>query len=186
VLHYLARRPQTARHLATKLARHFLADEPPPKLVDALARVYLDNDGELAPVYRRLVQAEESWREPLAKYKTPQDFLISTYRALGTAPPGNRLPALATQLGQRPLTPGSPAGWPDTADSWNGGDALFKRIEWATATGRQTGDRIDAVDRLDAVLGETASETTRNGVRRAESGAQAIALLFSAPEFQRR
>ncbi len=93
---------------------------------------------------------------------------------------------IATQLGQRPLTPGSPAGWPDVAEHWNGGDALLKRIEWASQVGANVGDRIDAVERLDEVLGETASDATRQGIARAESGAQAITLLLAAPEFQRR
>ena len=84
------------------------------------------------------------------------------------------------------MTPGSPAGWPDVADHWTSGDALLKRIEWSTALGSSVGDRVDAVARLDEVLGETAGTATRNGVRRAESGAQAIALLFASPEFQRR
>jgi len=186
ILAFLAARPETARFLATKLARHFAADAPPPALVERLATTYLENEGELAPVYRELIRAGESWQAPLAKHKTPEDFLISTYRALGTAPDGNRLVALATQLGQRPLTPGSPAGWPDEASHWNGGDQLLKRIEWATTVGATIGDRVDAVARLDDVLGEIAGDATRNAVRRAESGAQAIALLFSSPEFQKR
>ena len=186
MLRFLAARPETARYLATRLARHFVADEPPPALIDRLAATYLDSDGELAPVYRELVRAPEAWAEPRAKYKTPQEFLISTWRGLGTRPPGNTAVALATQLGQRPQTPGSPAGWPDTAAHWNSGDALLKRIEWTTVLGDSIGDRIDAVARLDAILGETASTTTRFGISRAESGAQAVALLFGAPEFQWR
>ncbi len=186
VLDFLAGRPETARFLATKLARHFVADAPPEALVAKLAETYLDNDGELAPVYSALIRADESWREPLAKYKTPQDYLISAYRALGQAPLPNQVVQLATQLGQRPMTPGSPAGWPDIADHWTSGDALLKRIEWSTTVGTSIGDRIDAVARLDEILGEIAGTATRNGVRRAESGAQAIALLLAAPEFQRR
>jgi len=186
VLAFLSEQQQTARFLATKLARHFVADQPPAALVDRLADAYLANEGELVPVYRELIRAKESWTDPLAKYKTPQDYLVSTFRAIGTVPNGNSLVGVATQLGQRPLTPGSPAGWPDIADNWNGGDALLKRIEWASEVGINIGDRIDATERLDDVLGETASEATRLGVQRAESGSQAIALLFSAPEFQRR
>lgn len=186
VLSFLAAQPQTARFLATKLARHFVADEPPPALVERLADSYLNSNGELAPVYIELIRARESWADTLSKYKTPQDYLVSTFRALGTTQNGRNLVGIATQLGQRPLTPGSPAGWPDFADHWNGGDALLKRIEWASQIGANIGDRIDAVERLDEVLGETASDATRQGIARAESGAQAIALLFAAPEFQRR
>ena len=186
VLDFLAGRPETARFLATKLARHFVADSPPEALVDTLAKTYLDNDGQLAPVYRALIKSDESWREPLAKYKSPQEFLISTWRALGTTPPPNQVVQLATQLGQRPMTPGSPAGWPDIADHWASGDSLLKRVEFATTFSATIGDRVDAAARLDEILGDVAGTPTRNGVRRAESGAQAIALLFASPEFQRR
>lgn len=186
ILGFLAAQPQTAKFLATKLARHFVGDTPPPALVERLARTYLDNDTALAPVYRELISARESWAEPLAKFKTPQEFLISAYRALDGDANDARLVAIATQLGQRPATPGSPAGWPDAAEHWASGEALMKRFEWATAAGAGVGDRIDAVARLDEVLGETASDSTRNAIRRAESGAQAIALVFAAPEFQRR
>jgi uncharacterized protein (DUF1800 family) len=186
ILGFLAGRPETARFIATKLARHFVADEPPAELIDRLAATYLEHDGELEPVYRELVLAPAAWREPRAKYKTPQEFLISVYRGLGTVPQGNAAVAVATQLGQRPQTPGSPAGWPDLAAHWNSGDALLKRIEWTTVLGASIGDRIDAVARLNAVLGEAASATTRQGLSRAESGAQAVALLFGAPEFQWR
>ncbi|MDX1562657.1 MAG: DUF1800 domain-containing protein, partial [Gammaproteobacteria bacterium] len=186
VLAYLAEQPATAKFLATKLARHFVADEPPAALVDELAQTYLDNDGELAPVNRVLIHADDPWREALTKYKTPQEYLISTFRALGQVPADLNLPALAQQLGQRPMTPGSPAGWPDIADHWNGGDALLKRIEWTTALGAQIGDRVDALALVDEILGDVAGDSTRTGISRAESGAQAIALAFSAPEFQRR
>jgi uncharacterized protein (DUF1800 family) len=90
-----------------------------------------------------------------------------------------------TQAGQRPYTPGSPAGWPDTAASWNGGDALLKRIEFATAAGRRIGDRIQPLARADEVLGALGEHTVQS-IRSAESGAQAFALLLASPEFQRR
>jgi uncharacterized protein (DUF1800 family) len=186
VLGFLAGQPQTARFIATKLARHFVADEPPPGLVDRLAKTWLDNDGALTPVYRALIHAPESWAGTLTKFKTPQDYLISAFRALGTREPPENIVALATQLGQRPLTPGSPAGWPDIADHWNAGDALLKRIEVAARVGSRVGDRIDAIALLDDVLGEVAGTATRQGIGRAESGAQAMTLLLSAPEFQRR
>jgi uncharacterized protein (DUF1800 family) len=187
VLAMLAVHPATARHLATKLARHFVADDPPAALVDSLAKSYMKSDGELAPVYRTLLAADESWRAPLAKYKTPQDFAISTYRALGFTPDKLQpITAFLTELGQRPFTPGSPAGWPDTAAAWDGGDALLKRVEWAGAVGRRIGDRVDALERAGAILPASTDEHTLNGIRGAESGGQALALLLAAPEFQRR
>jgi uncharacterized protein (DUF1800 family) len=186
VLRTLALHPSTARHLATKLARHFVADDPPAKLVERMADGYLESDGELRSMYRALIEANESWREPLAKFKTPHDFAISAYRLLGFAPENlQAITAFLTQAGQRPYTPGSPAGWPDTAATWNGGDALLKRIEFAAAAGRRVGDRIKPLTRAGEVLGALGEHTTMS-VRGAESGAQAFALLLASPEFQRR
>src|SRR6185503_11891166 len=74
VLRTVALHPKTASHLATKLARHFVADDPPAKLVERMAAAYLKNDGELTSVYRVMIEADESWREPVAKFKTPHDF----------------------------------------------------------------------------------------------------------------
>lgn len=186
VLRALALHPSTATHLATKLARHFVADDPPPKLVERLAAVYRRNDGELTPVYRALIEASESWREPYAKFKTPTDFVLSAYRALDYVPDDLRaITAFLTQAGQRPYTPGSPAGWPDTAASWNGGDALLKRIELAAAAGRRGGDRVDPLELAAEVLGEI-GEHTQASIRNSTSRAQGFTILLASPEFQRR
>ena len=67
----LARRPATARHIAGKLARHFVADEPPPSLVDRLAKVFRETDGDLKAVAIALVDSDEAWTTPLAKMRTP-------------------------------------------------------------------------------------------------------------------
>ena len=187
VLADLAVHPATAHFLAEKLARHFVADEPPVELVDELAEAYLNHGGELNAVYDVLVGARVAWTEPLAKYKTPQDFLISTYRAFNRQPDNpERMLAFLDILGQRPYTPGSPAGWPDTMAHWDGGDALIKRIEWAAAIGRQISDRVRPVELGEAVLGPVFNDHTRTTVSRAESSAQGLTLLLASPEFQRR
>jgi uncharacterized protein (DUF1800 family) len=106
VLRTLARHPATARHLATKLARHFVADDPPAALVEHLAKVYLQTDGELTSVYRALIATEEGWREPLAKFKTPHDFVISAYRLLGHVPANcEPITGFLTQVGNGRIRP---------------------------------------------------------------------------------
>jgi uncharacterized protein (DUF1800 family) len=193
VLAMLAKHPATAEHLATKLARHFVADDPPAALVERLADIYLRSDGELEPVYRELIAADGSWRELLAKYKTPHDFVISTFRALDYVPDNlQQVTGILSELGQRPFTPGSPAGWADVAANWDGSDALLKRIEWGAAVGKRAGRVLDgralsAVDLAAAVLGPV-NEATLAAIRNAvnASGGQALALLIAAPEFQRR
>ena len=186
VLRTLALHDSTARHLATKLARHFVADEPPPQLVERLAAAYRRNDGELLPVYRTLIESDESWRSPRAKFKTPSDFVLSAYRSLDFVPDDLRaITAFLTQAGQRPYTPGSPAGWPDTAANWNGGDALLKRIEFAAAAGRRVGRRVEPLTLAGEVLGEV-GEHTKMSIRDAADRGQGFALLLASPEFQRR
>jgi len=187
VLADLARHPATAHFLAEKLARHFVADEPPSVLVEDLAQAYLNHDGELNAVYEMLVRARAAWAEPLAKYKTPQDFVISTYRAFNQQPHDpERMLSFLDLLGQRPYTPGSPAGWPDTTAHWDGGDALLKRIEWAAAAGRQISDRARPGELGEEILGPVLDDHTRTAVSRAESPAQGLTLLLASPEFQRR
>jgi uncharacterized protein (DUF1800 family) len=187
VLRDLAAHPSTARFVATKLARHFAGDEPPPALVERLRATFAKTDGDLGALYRTLVESPEPWSQPLAKFKTPQDFVISTYRALGQRPDEpQRMIAFLEQLGQRPYTPGSPAGFPDVASSWDGGGALLKRIDWAAAVGRTVGDRVDPEALAADVLGPVLSDHTRVSVARAASAAQGLTLLLAAPEFQRR
>jgi uncharacterized protein (DUF1800 family) len=187
VLADLARHPSTAQFLALKLARHFVADEPPQALVSELARVYQSSDGDLTAVYEALIDANSSWQEALSKYKTPHDFLISTNRAFNYQPVNpRRMLTFLEFLGQRSYTPRSPAGWPDTMEHWDGGDGLLKRIEWADAVAAQTGDRVNPAELAEEILGPALGDHTRTAISRAESAAQGVTLLLASPEFQRR
>ncbi len=187
VLRDLAAHPATAKFLATKLARHFVADEPPTRLVDELAATYLETDGDLSAVYEALVQANEPWRKIHAKYKTPHEFVISTFRAFDHVPDDARFVTRALDMmGQSPFRPGSPEGWPDTAEQWGGADGLYKRIEWCNTVARVVGSRARPVELGEAVLGPALSAKTRKSIARAESGVQGLTLLLASPEFQRR
>lgn len=187
VLADLARHPSTARFLATKLVRHFIADDPPADCVERVSRAYLDADGHLPAAYSALIDCEAAWNPAPAKFKTPQDYVYSVYRGLDLTPAQPRaLLAPFELLGQRPYSPGSPAGWPDRADDWDGSDALMKRIEWAVALGDRAGTAYPPLQVADRTLGPLASEHTLDSVRRAPSGSQGLALLLLSPEFQRR
>lgn len=183
----LARHPATARHLAQKLARHFIADDPPAAAVEQIATAFERHEGELIPVYRAIIDAPEAWETPLAKYKTPADYIHSAYRGLELPTDGQRAGLTASELlGQRTWSPGSPAGWPDSAADWDGASALLKRIEWADAVGARLGDRRDAQRTAPAILGGMLSKKVSQAIARAASGAQAVTLLLTAPEFMRR
>ncbi|HEY2591682.1 MAG TPA: DUF1800 domain-containing protein, partial [Steroidobacteraceae bacterium] len=187
VLADLARNPATARHIADKLARHFVADDPPRAAVDRIAHVFLASGGDLRAVYRSLVDSPEAWVQPLAKFKTPSDYVISTYRGL-ELPVVERRGALASfeALGQRTYSPGSPAGWPDRASDWDGASAVLQRVEWSDALCERLGSRYDARALAPELLGGTLSARTRAALEHAASASQALTILIASPEFIRR
>ncbi|MBT9490085.1 MAG: DUF1800 domain-containing protein [Rubrivivax sp.] len=188
VLRDLARHPATARFVATKLARHVVADEPPAALVDRLVAAWQRSDGNLAAVATALVQAPEAWTDAAHKLKTPEEFVLASARVLqlgASAFERNADGAVGT-LGQRVHAAPSPAGWPDRAAEWLGPDAVWKRVEWAHRVGERLAGRIDARAVAVASLGPWLSDGTRREIERAADGAQALALLLLAPEFQRR
>jgi uncharacterized protein (DUF1800 family) len=187
VLHDLASRPATARFIATKLARHFIADDPPAPAVERMAAAFAASGGDLPTVYRALIASPEAWEHPAAKFKTPSDFIVSSFRGLQLPVSADKAPiSLFQLLGQRIWAPGSPAGWPDRSADWDGASELLKRIEWADAVGQRVGSRRNAIDLAPQMLGGVLTATTREGIAHAESAAQAIVLLLAAPEFMRR
>jgi uncharacterized protein (DUF1800 family) len=187
ILEDLALRPETARHVSTKLARHFVADDPPPALVKRMTEAWLDSRGNLPRVYGALIESPEAWSQPLTKFKTPADYIYSSYRALELPLRDKRRSLQAFEaLGQRNLQPGSPAGWPDTSADWDGSSALLRRIAWADTVAQRLGSERSARDLAPQVLGATLSEATTRAIARAESGAQALTLLMASPEFMRR
>ncbi|HSW23692.1 MAG TPA: DUF1800 family protein, partial [Burkholderiaceae bacterium] len=188
LLRDLAHHPSTARFVATKLARHFVADEPPAALVDRLARNFVDSAGHLPTVYAELVRSPEAWRPQPTKLKTPEELVVSSARVLGVgdATLARGRDAGAGFMGQRVQAAPSPAGWPDRAEEWLGPDAVWKRLEWATRVGERLGRQIDARALAGRALGPWLSDTSRVQIERAADGPQALALLLMAPEFQRR
>ncbi|MGE0717622.1 MAG: DUF1800 family protein, partial [Alphaproteobacteria bacterium] len=156
----LARHPATARRVATALARHFVADDPPSTLVERLVRTWRETDGDLGAVARALVAAPEPWATPLAKVRTPFELVVAALRLVAPERLAPRALADLRRLGHTPFAAPSPAGWPDTADAWIGPEALLRRIEWATAFAADAGDR-DAPALLDVALGPLAAAETR-------------------------
>jgi uncharacterized protein (DUF1800 family) len=187
VLHDLADAPATARHVATKLARHFAADNPSPALVARLAQAFQSSNGDLPSVYRALVAAPETWSSAPVKFKTPWDWTISTLRGLGARGlDGVQAAPLLNQLGQPVWRPGSPAGYDDIAASWAAPDALVRRVELAQRIAARVGDRIDARTLGPRLTAGSLSPETALAVSRAESAQTALALLLVSPDFQRR
>jgi uncharacterized protein (DUF1800 family) len=187
VLRDLANNHSTARFIATKLARHFIADDPPSKAIERITQAYVKSGGNLPAVYLALLESPDAWAQPLAKYKTPSDYIVSSFRGLQIPADAGKAPLAPFELlGQRIYGPGSPAGWPDRSADWDGASALMKRIEWADAVGQKVGNRRDAMELAPQLLGETLTAASRTAISRAASGAQAVTLMLAAPEFMRR
>lgn len=187
ILHDLVNSPATALHIARKLARHFVADDPPVALVQRLADTFTRTGGDLPSLYRALVQAPEAWVPASVKFKSPWDWALSSQRALGRQElaPAQAI-KLLNQLGQPVWRPGSPAGYGDTTATWAAPDALLRRVEVAQRMAAQVGNAVDARSLAPRVLPGAVSEATTNAIARAESGSTALALLLVSPEFLRR
>ena len=187
VLKDLARKPATANFIATKLVRHFVADDPPPAAVERVAAAFLKSDGNLPQVYAALIDSPEAWEHQARKFKTPQDFVFSTLRSLDVSPETpEQVVRTFDLLGQRQYTPGSPAGWPDTSKSWDGSDALMHRVLWASRVADKYERGIEPKDLAASSLGAYVRPETLTALSRAASSSQAVALLLMSPEFQRR
>lgn len=188
ILADLAARPQTARFVCTKIARHFVADDPPPALVARLERTWLSTGGDLARVAEALIDAPEAWAPQPAKLKTPYEFVVSSYRAVGGEPRGvGQVAGVLGGLGQRPFGAPSPKGWPDEAAPWAASDALVKRMQFAQQIAGVVGPRVQDPSALaQRTLGGRLGEASATAISRAESRREAVALLLMTPEFQRR
>lgn len=187
MLDMLATHPATAAHIATKLARHFAGDTPPPAMVARLEAAFARSGGDLPTVYRALIASPEVWVPQPLKFRSPWDWTIAVLRASGVREfPGPALSGLQQQLGQPVWKPGSPAGWDDTDATWAAPDALMRRVEAAQrlasrAQSATLDARTLARDQFPGSPGPTAE-----AVARAESPPQALALLFASPDFMRR
>jgi uncharacterized protein (DUF1800 family) len=183
----LARHPATAGHVAIKLARHFVADDPPADLIEALTLKFRDSDGDLAVVVSALIADDRAWRAKPAKLRNPLEFVVGAARATGFAPsdPGLYLQAL-NLLGMPLWQPAGPNGFSDSSDAWSSPEGVKSRLDLASFMGQRMPAPAEPLTTMKMVLGDTASEDTSQAIAHAESREQALALLFMAPEFQRR
>ena len=196
VLRDLARHPVTARHLSTKLARHFVADTPPEPLVAAMTSVYLDTNGDLAAVYGAMLSHDDAWRSDLGNVKRPVDFVASGFRALAIAPElgdswrprdfRRYLLAPLTLMGQPWERPPGPQGWPEEDSQWLSPQGLAARLQWALSAPAVLSDPLPDPRAFvtDALGGEVPSSVTF-AARAAENRVEGIALVLMSPAFQR-
>ncbi|HEV3371215.1 MAG TPA: DUF1800 family protein [Xanthobacteraceae bacterium] len=185
VLSDLARHPATAKHIATKLARHFIADEPPPALIDRLTFRFFETEGDLKEVAKALVTAPEAWAAERAKIKRPSEWVVATRRAAGRKNINTQgMVGQQRLLGEWLWQPSAPTGYSDDNAAWLSG--LKLRLQSANTFAQAVAGDVEPRELVDATLGPLATAETRQAVARAESKAQALTLLIVAPEFQRR
>ena len=196
VIDDLAVHPDTARTIARKLATHFVADNPPSALVAHVEAAFLHSGGELAIVYRALIEHPKAWSGFPGKVKTPIELVLSTMRALDLpteAFPSARYPAGhpvyvsgPSHMGQIPFRPPGPDGWPDRSEDWITPQGLAARIAWARDCARNFGNGRDPRRFAADALADLASDETRFAVSAAETVHDGLLLTIASPEFNRR
>lgn len=197
VLDDLATRPETARHIARKLAVHFVSDTPDAGLVAALEDAFRETGGDLRAVAGALVAHPAAQGPVGAKARQPYDFLVAGLRALGVTPETivnadrrgfNRmvlkpLAAMGQPFRQAP----GPDGWPEGAADWITPQGLAARIDWAMAAPERLVRPLpDPRAFLAVALGRWASERLIWAVSAAESARDGVGLVLASPEFNRR
>lgn len=196
VLDMLAARPETARHIARKLAVHFVSDTPPERLVSDIADAYAGSGGQLTEVYGALLAAPEAWGPP-QKIRWPMELIAAGLMSLGvtgTAFSGlddrmqrRLLDQPLTEMGQPFLGAPAPDGLPEAAAQWITPQRLAARIRWAMQVSQDLADPADLPETvLERALGGLPAPRLEWAMDVAETRADAVALVLASPEFNSR
>ena len=197
VLSDLAARPETAAHLARKLAVHFVSDSPEPALVSALETAWLQGKGALLPVYEVLLTHPAATGRALAKARQPWDYLVAALRALGVRGadvmvwPEKKLREVVwtpmRSMGQFWRRPRGPDGWREEAAAWITPQALAARIDWAMNQPQRLARPLpDPAELARSALGDLVPEVVIWAATRAEKRSDGVGIVFASAEFNRR
>jgi len=185
-LKFLANHPATHHALAVKLVRHFVDDHPPDDAVRHIEGVLRDTGGDLGAASLALVSLRGAWATPLAKLRTPQDYVVATFRALDLpADKRGEVVGVLGGLGQPVWSAPLPNGWGDVAADWAAPEALLRRVDWAFGVAGRA-EMVDPAELAEANLGPLLRPATLAAVHRAGSRRDGLTLLFASPEFMRR
>ncbi|MCZ4354333.1 DUF1800 domain-containing protein [Roseovarius aestuarii] len=195
-LDMLATHPATARHIARKLAMHFVSDQPDPTMVAAMTTRFTDTGGDLAAVIRTMLEHPAAWQDGPGNVKRPVDFVGSALRALDVVPKhvptGNAKDMQAlfiaplTLMGQPLEAPPGPDGWPEADADWITPQRLAARLQWAMAAPFQLRKTLPRPEKFaQTALGSTLTEPVRFAAAAAETRAEGIGLILASPAFQR-
>jgi len=199
ILDMLARHPSTGRNLGTKLARRFVCDDPPEKLIRRLATRFTATRGDVKEVLWELATSPEFWQRDHSKIKSPLELVVSGVRALGAQPRNaGVLVSWVERMGQPLYAYGPPTGFPDRAEHWINPGLLLQRINFGAQLPREVGANLE---RLVSPAPATVEEAIRAYARvllperavdfsalegKANQPAEVVGVLLGSPEFQRR
>lgn len=190
LIHDLAYHPATASHIAFKLARHFVADDPSKESVDRIAKAFVDTGGNLISIHSAVVDEVLKISFESSKVMTPENWLFQSYRLTG-APVPLSMPFedkeavldVLREMGQSFDECPQPNGYSDLRADWLSKEMLDRRVRQAYRIGQSAhGLNSEALGDYAARLAGGDS-TLVPLVRRAESVPEAVALLLAAPKF---
>ncbi len=197
VLDDIATRPDTAAHIARKLAVHFVSDTPDEAIVQAMTRAFTDTDGDLATVYGAMLDHPSAWAPDLAKARQPFDFIVAALRALDLD--GTRISSIGdgpfrrviydalALMGQPWQTPRGPDGWPEATEAWITPQLLAARVTWAMEVpSRLLPELPEPASVVARAFGSAPDERVVWAAARAETRAEGLGVIFASPMFNRR
>lgn len=192
----LALHPDTARHLARKLAVHFISDTPDPGLVRHMAGRYRASDGDLTALYAAMLEHPAAWK-PFGSVKWPFEYLVSGLKALGVPP--ERVMAASRRdmkrgfyvpmrlMGQTYQRPTGPDGWAEADSAWITPQGIAGRIQWAMNAPASLLDELPDPRRfLTDALGPSPTSSVRFAAFNAESQREGVGIVLASSAFQRR
>jgi uncharacterized protein (DUF1800 family) len=183
----LCQHRSTSRFVATKLAMHFISDNPPPEAIDRLARTFRSSDGDLKAIARALIDEPEAWREDSRKFRTPQDWFVAVMRAIGASEVNPNAPAVLRQLRQPLWSPPSPKGFGDAMLEWADPDSLLNRGELAGTIARLPSvAAIDPLSLLEVVDVPAGNPLPAMIADASIAARERVALAIAGPAFQWR
>ncbi|WP_298260692.1 DUF1800 domain-containing protein [uncultured Litoreibacter sp.] len=193
----VARHPDTARHIARKIAVHFTSDTPDAGMVADMTQRFRETDGDLSAVYQVMLDHPFAWSSFGEKIKQPVDFMLSAMRVLEVPAVSlrkmNRTKRAAyvltpmTAMGQHWFRPAGPDGWPEEAAAWVTPQGLAARIQWAmSAPSAFYRSLPDPRDFAEVALGGALDKKVEFAARAAETRREGVGLVLASPAFQRR
>jgi uncharacterized protein (DUF1800 family) len=197
----IVRQPACAHFISHQLASYFVADNPPPRLVDKMAQTFQHSDGDIAAVLRTMFLAPEFNAALGGKFKDPTRYVVSAVRfAYDGRPISNTRPLLnwLNALGEGPYNRATPDGYPLGELSWASPGQISRRFEIARAIGSGNAGLFDPEDGTTATssgfpqlsnrlyfeaLEPFLAAGTRTALNRANSQQEWNTFLLSSPDF---